>query len=205
MAVLSTNSVAAGRAQLTTGKVALWLACTALLLTALQYTGLLPAWLHRIPESWIPPFAVWLDAAFNFIRTDLGLEKLTRWFAEGPLQFMLDTTANLLYGKRRWPRFEQIPWSAIAATAAVLLALPGIEADAHPRGAAFEHGPGMGVPDPAMMIEHLADHLDLDDAQRASVESIVAAVRPEAEALRTQFKANREALDALYRLLHAFD
>ncbi len=33
---------------------------------------------------------------------------------------MLDTTANLLYGKRRWPRFEQIPWSAIAASAAVL-------------------------------------------------------------------------------------
>ncbi|MCY4180541.1 MAG: ABC transporter permease subunit, partial [Litoreibacter sp.] len=120
MAVLSTNALANSGTQVTATKVALWLACAAVLLTALQYAGLLPAWLHRLPEAWIPPFAVWLDAAFNFVRTDLGLEKLTRWFAEGPLQFMLDTTANLLYGKRRWPRFEQIPWSAIAASAAVL-------------------------------------------------------------------------------------
>lgn len=96
------------------------LAGIAIALTVMQYAGLLPAWLHRLPEAWIPPFANWLDAAFNFVRTDLGLEKLTRWFAEGPLQFMLDTAANLLYGKKRWPNFDQIPWSAIAASAAVL-------------------------------------------------------------------------------------
>jgi len=101
-------------------QVAAGLVCTAIGLTVLHYAGLLPAWLHRLPESWIPPFAEWLDVIFNFVRTDLGLEKLTRWFAEGPLQSMLDTTANLLYGKRRWPNFEPIPWSAIAASAAVL-------------------------------------------------------------------------------------
>ena len=119
MAVLSTNQTAT-RFGYSDTQIAAGLACTALVLTVLQYGGLLPAWLHRIPEAWVPPFAVWLDAAFTFIREDLQLEKLTRWFAEGPLQFMLDTTANLLYGKRRWPRFEQIPWSAIAASAAVL-------------------------------------------------------------------------------------
>ena len=120
MATVSTNSVSSQTRQWTASNIAVGFLCLAVLLTALQYVGLLPTWLHRLPENWIPPFAVWLDAAFNFIRTDLGLEKLTRWFAEGPLQFMLDTTANLLYGKRRWPNFEQIPWSAIAAAAAVL-------------------------------------------------------------------------------------
>ena len=85
------------------------IAAAALLLTVLQFAGLLPGWMHRLPESIIPPFAVWLDAAFNFLRTDLKLEVLTRWFAEGPLQFLLDTTANILYGKRRWPNIDQIP------------------------------------------------------------------------------------------------
>ena len=33
---------------------------------------------------------------------------------------MLDTTANILFGKRRWPNFEPIPWSSIAAVAAVI-------------------------------------------------------------------------------------
>lgn len=119
MAVLSTNQTVT-RVGYSDTQVASGLFFVALVLTVLQYSGLLPSWLHRIPEEWVPPFAVWLDAAFIFIREDLQLEKLTRWFAEGPLQFMLDTTANLLYGKRRWPRFEQIPWSAIAASAAVL-------------------------------------------------------------------------------------
>ena len=120
MAVLSTNESQSAPTPISAGQVAKYLFVIAILMTALQYAGLLPSWMHRLPESWIPPFAVWLDAAFNFVRTDLGLERLTRWFAEGPLQFMLDTTANLLYGKRRWPNFEQIPWSAIAASAAVL-------------------------------------------------------------------------------------
>ena len=120
MTVLSTNEPKTAPVALSTSQLAKYLLIAAILLTGLQYAGLLPSWLHRVPESWIPPFAVWLDAAFNFVRTDLGLERLTRWFAEGPLQFMLDTTANLLYGKKRWPNFEQIPWSAIAASAAVL-------------------------------------------------------------------------------------
>ena len=79
---------------------------------------------------------------------------------------------------------------------AVLVAAFSINAQANPRG----HGigvPGMGIPDPAMMIERMADHLDLDDAQRATIENIVDAVRPEAEALRERFHANHKALEEL--------
>ncbi|WP_085891119.1 ABC transporter permease [Roseovarius litorisediminis] len=90
----------------------------AVLLTAAK--PILPDFLIRLPEAWIPPMAVWMDAIFNFIIDDLKLAVLTRWIAEGPLEFMLDTTANLLFGKRRWPNFEPIPWTAIAATAAVI-------------------------------------------------------------------------------------
>ncbi|MFK7869248.1 MAG: ABC transporter permease [Roseobacter sp.] len=97
----------------------------AVLLTALQYVGLLPGWLHRLPEVMIPPFATWLDAIFEFIKGDMetgrfGLIYVTRWFAEGPLEFMLNTTANLLEGKRRWPFLGPIPWSSVAAVAIVL-------------------------------------------------------------------------------------
>ncbi len=82
--------------------------------------GILPDALIRIPDALIPPFAVWMDAVFNFLRYTLKLEVLTRWFAEGPLEFMLDTTGNLLYGKRRWPFLGPIPWTAIAAAMAVV-------------------------------------------------------------------------------------
>ncbi|CUK20421.1 Glycine betaine transport system permease protein OpuAB [Ruegeria denitrificans] len=82
--------------------------------------GILPEWLNRIPEAAIPPTAQVLDAIFSFIQNDLGLIYVTRFIAEGPLEFLLDTSANLLEGKRRWPYLGPIPWSAIAAVAAVV-------------------------------------------------------------------------------------
>ena len=92
----------------------------AVLLTLMQ--PVLPGFLVRLPESWIPPLAGWLDYFFNVIVIDtLGLAKVTRWFAEGPLDFMLGFTANILEGKRRWPFFEDpLPWSTVAAVAAVI-------------------------------------------------------------------------------------
>ena len=75
----------------------------ALSLCCLRALDLLPAVLMRVPETMIPPFADWLDKVFNFFRYTLKMEVLTRAIAEGPLEFLLDTTANLLYGKRRWP------------------------------------------------------------------------------------------------------
>lgn len=86
----------------------------------------LPDFLVRLPEAWIPPLAVWLDTFFEFIKGDMqtgrwGLIYVTRWFAEGPLEFMLGVTANILEGKHRWPYFDDpLPWSSIAAVAAVV-------------------------------------------------------------------------------------
>ncbi|WP_095590663.1 ABC transporter permease [Actibacterium ureilyticum] len=99
------------------GALALTGAAGALML--LHYAGLLPAALHRLPPERVPDLAVWLDALFNFVKDDLGLLALTRWLTE-PLQWMLDVTANLLFGKRRWPGIGPIPWTAIAAAATVL-------------------------------------------------------------------------------------
>ena len=104
-----------------TGDPILWvllLPAAAMLLA--HSLGIQPAWLQRIPEALIPPTAEALDIAFAFIQNDLGLIHVTRFIAEGPLEFMLDATANLLYGKRRFPNIGPIPWTAIAAAAAVL-------------------------------------------------------------------------------------
>lgn len=61
----------------------------------------------------------------------------------------------------------------------------------------FGGGPDGAFPGPGLMIEHMADHLDLDDSQREQVQNIVEAARPEIEALREQLRANREALGSL--------
>lgn len=98
---------------------ALIFVAVAVVLTVAQYNGLLPAILHRLPETMIPPFAIWLDAIFNFVKDDLGLLALTRWLTGG-LENLLDFTGNLFYGKRRWPNLGPIPWTAIAAVAAVV-------------------------------------------------------------------------------------
>ena len=71
-------------------------------------------------------------------------------------------------------------------------------ADPHGRqGALFGAGPGFGFGGPGLMLEHMADHLDLDDAQREQVQNVLEAARPEMQALREQVRANREALQAL--------
>lgn len=96
----------------------------AVLLTAAK--PILPDFLIRLPEAWIPPFAAWLNEFFEFITGDMasgrwGLIYVTRWFAEGPLEFLLGVTANILEGKYRWPFFaDPLPWSCVAAVAAVL-------------------------------------------------------------------------------------
>ncbi len=88
-------------------------------LTLAQWFGLLPAFLHRLPEALVPPMQQWLDAIFNFIKDDLNLIGLTRFLTEG-LQWLLDATANLLFGKRRWPNIGPIPWMSIAAVAGII-------------------------------------------------------------------------------------
>ncbi|MEX1235428.1 MAG: ABC transporter permease subunit [Roseovarius sp.] len=116
MAVVATDTSPAR--QFTRPRTAILLVAAAIVLTLLQYSGLLPAALHRLPEAMIPPFATWLDAIFNFIKDDMGLLALTRFLTEG-LEWLLDATANLFFGQRRWPYLGPIPWTAIAAVAAV--------------------------------------------------------------------------------------
>ena len=84
----------------------------------------------------------------------------------------------------------------VTLLALVSMAALSTSAQAEPGG-----GPpgffGGGFPGPGLMLEHMADHLDLDDAQRASMQNILEAARPEIEALREQLRTNREALRAL--------
>lgn len=104
---------------LTRGQWSLVLVGVAILVSALQWVNVLPAWLHRLPDAMIPNFALWLDAIFNFVKDDLGLLKLTR-FLTGGLEWMLDASGNIFFGKRRWPNLGPIPWTAMAAVAAVI-------------------------------------------------------------------------------------
>ena len=101
------------------GRVAVGIAFGALMLTALHAMDSLPAGLARLDESLVPPFALWLDAMFNYIKDDLGLLVLTRTLTDG-LEVLLDASANIFYGKRRWPYIGPIPWAALAGVTAVI-------------------------------------------------------------------------------------
>ncbi|MEM9737279.1 MAG: ABC transporter permease subunit, partial [Pseudomonadota bacterium] len=65
---------------------------------------------------WVWPLAAWFNASFDFVKDDLGLIHVTRAFADA-IQWLLDVTANLLYGKSRWPKLGPVPWTALAVTA----------------------------------------------------------------------------------------
>jgi len=69
----------------------------------------------------------------------------------------------------------------------------GDRGDNHPH----HRGPRHGFDDPTVMIERMAKHLELDDAQKQSIANIMEASRPEFEALRDKSRANREAIHAL--------
>lgn len=87
-----------------------------LAVTLAFYKNNLPEWLLRPAEPILLPFASWINAIFNFVKDDLGFIHVTRAFAGG-VEALLDITANLMYGKNRWPKVGPIPWSVIAVTA----------------------------------------------------------------------------------------
>lgn len=97
--------------------IGLWLVIVACLLAAIK--PWLPDWGIRLPEAWVMPFADWLNAVFLFVKDDLGFIHVTRAISGG-IEWMLDVTANLLYGKRRWPNLEPIPWTTVAVSAGCL-------------------------------------------------------------------------------------
>ncbi len=80
---------------------------------------LLPEWLLRPPPFMVWPFADWINAIFNFLSEDLGLIHVTRAIADG-IQSLLDFTANILYGKNRWPRIGPLPWTVVAISATMI-------------------------------------------------------------------------------------
>jgi len=120
MAVSTTSELPQTQGGLSPRAKVLWgLLGFALLLLALKAMGALPAWLNRIPEGAIPPWAGWLDAGFSWLQNDLGLIHVTRTIA-GWLGFLIDAASNILYGKSRWPKLEALPWSCVAGVAAVM-------------------------------------------------------------------------------------
>ncbi len=98
-------------------RIALALVLAAVVLVV--FRNVLPPALLRAPESLVLPFADVINVIFAFARDDLGLMTATRAFSDA-VEFCLDVTANLLYGKSRWPRLGPIPWVVIAATFAVI-------------------------------------------------------------------------------------
>ncbi|MEO1204550.1 MAG: Spy/CpxP family protein refolding chaperone [Pseudomonadota bacterium] len=83
-------------------------------------------------------------------------------------------------------------YSAIALLAALALAA-ATSAFAGPGG--MFGGPRGGGPE--RMLEHMADYLDFDATQRASMENILEAARPEIQSMREQMRVNRHALETL--------
>ena len=79
----------------------------------------LPEFLLRVPDWAVLPYDHWLQVLFDFIKDDLGLMHLTRGIS-AVLEWFLDGTANLLYGKNRWPYIGPLPWTAVTAVVAVI-------------------------------------------------------------------------------------
>lgn len=71
------------------------------------------------------------------------------------------------------------------------------ERDAADFGGPHGHHGMRGFRDPARMLERMARHLDLDEAQRQNISNIVEAAGPEIDALRDRARANRAAMRAL--------
>ena len=118
MSDVSDDEIADNIGGFSRSQVALVILAVAFLLTIAK--PILPEALVRVPDWAILPWDIWLDNIFNFIKDDLGLIHLTRGIS-AILEFFLNIMANILHGKHRWPNFENpIPWTAIAASAAVV-------------------------------------------------------------------------------------
>jgi len=85
----------------------------------------------------------------------------------------------------------------LVSVAALSTAAFAIAGEGRPGPGRHFGGPGFGMSEPGMMIERMAERLDLDDSQRESVNNIVSAAKPEIDALREKARANREALRTL--------
>lgn len=120
---MAERQVFTGSMQIPSARIAWGVLLLALAVAAAK--AALPEGLIRPPAWLILPFADWINATFAFMRDDLGLMTVTRAFSD-MIEWLLDVTANLLYGKSRWPHLGPVPWTMIAvATAAAGYALQG--------------------------------------------------------------------------------
>ncbi len=110
------KAVAPGSELKSAGKLNIGLLLIALAILLVVLKPYLPEFLIRLPALFVVPFADAINFLFFFIKDDLGFIHVTRAIAGG-VESLLDVTANLLYGKRRWPRIGPIPWTTIALTA----------------------------------------------------------------------------------------
>lgn len=82
-----------------------------------------------------------------------------------------------------------------------MLATLALAATAYAGHGGGQHGqpgaPFPGLAGPGLKLERMAIHLELDETQQQSIENILEAARPEFQALRADFRTNREALEAL--------
>jgi Spy/CpxP family protein refolding chaperone len=94
-------------------------------------------------------------------------------------------------------------WTMAAGVLIMTAAIPAAAQDTderddrqHQRGAGhhWQHG---GFDDPSRLVEMLTRRLELDAAQTAQIENIVAAVMPEAAGLRERASASRDAVRSL--------
>ena len=82
----------------------------AILLAALVlavFTAFLPSGLMRPPAWMVLPFADWINWLFLFVKDDLGFIHVTRAIS-GLVEWLLDVSANILYGKKDSSREEVI-------------------------------------------------------------------------------------------------
>jgi len=82
-------------------------------------------------------------------------------------------------------------------SSALLMSTAQADFDGPQRGGPPFGGPGFGMPNAGMMVERMAEYLDLDETQLENVQNIMSAAEPEMKALREQQRANHEALESL--------
>lgn len=107
------------RARMTDWSAIIGLVLIAVAIALAIFKPFLPDYLLRLPDALVLPFADWTNRAFDFVKDDLGFMHVTRFFAGG-IESLLDVTANLLYGKKRWPDVGPVPWTVVALAVAML-------------------------------------------------------------------------------------
>lgn len=91
---------------------------------------------------------------------------------------------------------ERLPQLLLTGILALLLGAAWAQSDHHARMFGGHHGMHGGS-EFERLVDHMSGRLELDDTQEQKIRNIIDAAKPEAEALRAEAQANREAMHAL--------